>query len=166
MTVAADAMNTIDSVAVAASFSLAASSGTVALSGAGSGAVARNTTTNQVLAEIVDLDRHGGPRRFGDLVRRVGITSDTASVAASISVSSGVALSGVVAITLAENQIGGTYRATITDVIATALGGDVTVSADANNTIDALGLAIGISVSAGSSFALPSRLRGSWQATS
>lgn len=113
VTVDATAMNTIESVAAAMSFALAASSGTLALSGAGSGADARNVTTNQVLAEIIDANVTAGGGVSVTLIDQSTIKADTASAAASISLANDVALSGVVAVTVAENQVGGTYRASI-----------------------------------------------------
>ena len=154
VTVDAATMNTIDAVAVAASVSVSASSGGLAFSGAGSGADARNVITNAVSAEIVGSDVTAGRAVDVELTDQSSITADTASVAASVSVSSGAAISGVVAITLAENQIGGTYRASIDDSEVDALGGGVAVTAFAQNSIDALALAIGISVSGSSGFAV------------
>ncbi|RUU50726.1 hypothetical protein EOD07_31295, partial [Mesorhizobium sp. M2C.T.Ca.TU.002.02.1.1] len=153
VTVGATTENTIKTVAVAASVSVSASSGTVALSGSGAGASAINTTTNEVLAEIVGSTVEAGRAVSVTLSDHSVIEAKIVAAAVGVSASSGVSLSGVVAITIATNSIGGVYGATIFDSDVNALAGGVTVSATADNSIDAIAVAVAISVALGSSFA-------------
>jgi hypothetical protein len=136
---------TIDSVSVSAAISISGS-GAVSLGGAGTGAVATNTTTNSVEASIAggsDVDALGNITIEASNLSN--ITAELFSAAVSVTASGTVSAGVAIAITMANNSIGGTTLATIENSDVDTSGA-VDVTALANTTIDALGVAAALAV--------------------
>ena len=152
VTLDATSGKSIEAVGVAAAISVAAS-GTLGLAGAGSGAEARNTITNDFAAEIVNSDLVRADSFVRAKVSDASTISATiVSVSAAIAVGGSASIAGAVAVTLTENTISGAMAARISDSYVDAQGGGVTVEATADNTIDSSAVAVGLSVAASGGF--------------
>ena len=126
--------NQIDAVAAAASGSVAASS-SVGVSIAGAGAWAKNVTTNQIEASIVNGSTVDADDSLDVLaVDSSSITARLVSASISVAASSTGAVGVGLSLALTENEIGGTTTATIADSIATA-GSGVSVIANDGVTL-------------------------------
>ncbi len=136
--------NTITATSVSAAISISGS-GAVALGGAGTGAVATNTTTNSVEASITNsiVDATGDVTLLAQDLSNISATLVSAAV--SVTASGAVAAGVAIAITQADNSIGGTTIATI-DASAVDTPGAVSLTALADTTIDALGVAVALAV--------------------
>lgn len=122
-----------------------AASGTVAVSGAGAGAHAANTTTNSVEASIRSAEVSAGGDILVDATDTSAISATLVSAAVGVSGSGTVAASVSIAVTVAENDIGSTLLATIDSSEVTSTGGTVDVSAYSEAEILAIGVAAAIS---------------------
>ena len=136
--------NTITATSVSAAISISGS-GAVALGGAGTGAVATNTTTSSVEASIVSstVDAAGDVTLLARNLSNIEATLVSAAV--SVTASGAVAAGVAIAITEATNSIGGTTIATI-EASDVDTPGEVSVTALADTTIDALGVAVALAV--------------------
>ena len=125
----------ITAVAAAAAVSVAAST-SVGVSIAGAGAWAKNVTTNEIEASIVNgstVDAAGSLDVLA--VDSSSITSLLVAASTSVAVGSTGAVGVGMALALAENEIGGTTVATIADSTTTA-GGEVSVLANDGGILD------------------------------
>ena len=135
MSVSALTDDQITAVAAAAAVSVAAST-SVGVSIAGAGAWAKNVTTNEIEASIVDGSTvHAAGSLDVLAVDSSSITSLLIAASTSVAVGSTGAVGVGMALALAENEIDGTTVATIEDSTTTA-GGEVSVLANDGGILD------------------------------
>jgi len=144
VTVSARSDAGIQAFALSASIA-AGGAGTVSVQVAASGVVALNTMTNSIEASIIldsDIDATGDVSVLAEDYSNILAALGSASIAAGGA--GGVSVNVSVAATYAENTIGGSMLATIDDSDVDTSGA-VIVDAFADASIDAFGLAVGIS---------------------
>ncbi|MFC1896755.1 hypothetical protein ACFL0Q_08895, partial [Thermodesulfobacteriota bacterium] len=154
--ITATSVKDIDALGISVAGSVTAGSGTFSLSGAVGVAQATNTIGGTVHALIQDADQAELPSvKTGALLTMMAdntSTIDSTLVVATLSVTAGsgtvaLALSGAASVT--ENTITSAVLAGIDNSYVDA-GGDVSIDAGANSTINANTIAVAVSVSAGS----------------
>ncbi|MEM8721737.1 MAG: DUF4347 domain-containing protein, partial [Cyanobacteria bacterium P01_G01_bin.39] len=139
----ADSTATIQALTLAGGIAAAAGANT-GVAGSGSGAIAINSINNTIEGTIEDGANVIATTGDVDLsaTDNSTIIADAGSVAASLSLGASAAASLSVGAGIADNSINSNVQAYIDNATVNAVDGNVNLTADSDNTIDSLALAI------------------------
>ena len=144
--------STIEAVAVAAAATMAGS-GTIGLSGAGTGADVDNAVTNTILAGAQrDSSVTAGGSVTASATDDATITADVVAASASVAVGASGAISLAIAVSLADNTVADTTRAVFDDTTVAA-GAALVVEATTSIAVGITGVAAALSVAGSGSIA-------------
>ena len=125
----------------------AGGAGGVSVNVAGAGVIAFNQVNNAIEASIVgSRDVTAGEDVTVEATNKAHILSVLGAVSVAAGGAGAVSVNVAVSVTYADNTLGGSVLATIDDSKVESTGGDVTVDADAETTLEAFGQSVGVAV--------------------